>query len=109
MLDKSSLTILSIGLSFQFMKATIFREYNKDPTKVVKIEDIDMPKLKPNEVMLKVEAAHTTIMTFGPSGEILLKFPYLMFLEVMSRVPVVEVGEIFQSSKLVKGLFHILI
>jgi NADPH:quinone reductase-like Zn-dependent oxidoreductase len=39
------------------MKAAVFREYNKDPTKVVKIEDIDMPKLKPNEVMLKVEAA----------------------------------------------------
>jgi alcohol dehydrogenase len=39
------------------MKAAVFREYNKDPTKVVKIEDIDMPKLKSNEVMLKVEAA----------------------------------------------------
>ena len=56
MLDKSELTILSIGLSFQFMKGAVFREYNKDPTKVVKIEDIDMPKLKPNEVMLKVRA-----------------------------------------------------
>ncbi|MFZ0329207.1 MAG: zinc-binding dehydrogenase [Nitrososphaeraceae archaeon] len=39
------------------MKAAVFREYNKDPTKVVKIEDIDMPKLKPNEIMIKVEAA----------------------------------------------------
>ena len=39
------------------MKAAVFREYNKDPTKVVKIEDIDMPKLKPNEVMIKVESA----------------------------------------------------
>jgi alcohol dehydrogenase len=39
------------------MKAAVFREYNKDPAKVVKIEDIDMPKLKPNEVMLKAEAA----------------------------------------------------
>jgi alcohol dehydrogenase len=39
------------------MKAAVFREYNKDPTKVIKIEDIDMPKLKSNEVMLKVEAA----------------------------------------------------
>ena len=39
------------------MKAAVFSEYNKDPTKVVKIEDIDMPKLKCNEVMVKVEAA----------------------------------------------------
>ena len=39
------------------MKAAVFREYNKDPTKVVKIEDIDMPKLKPDEVMIKVESA----------------------------------------------------
>jgi NADPH:quinone reductase-like Zn-dependent oxidoreductase len=39
------------------MKAAVFREYNKDPTKVVKLEDIDMPKLKPNEVMIKVESA----------------------------------------------------
>ena len=39
------------------MKAAVFREYNKDPKQVVKIEDIDMPKLKPNEVMIKVESA----------------------------------------------------
>ena len=39
------------------MKAAVFREYNKDPTKVVKLEDIDMPKLKPDEVMIKVESA----------------------------------------------------
>jgi alcohol dehydrogenase len=39
------------------MKAAVFREYNKDPTKVVKIEDIDVPKIKPTEVMIKVEAA----------------------------------------------------
>ena len=39
------------------MKAAVFREYNKDPTKVVKIEDIDVPKLKSNEVLIKVESA----------------------------------------------------
>jgi NADPH:quinone reductase-like Zn-dependent oxidoreductase len=39
------------------MKAAVFREYNKDPTKVVKIEDIDVPKIKPNEVLIKVESA----------------------------------------------------
>ncbi len=39
------------------MKAAVFREYNKDPTQVVKIEDVDIPKLKPNEVVIKVESA----------------------------------------------------
>ena len=39
------------------MKAALFREYNKDPTKVVKIEDIDVPKIKPNEVLIKVESS----------------------------------------------------
>ena len=39
------------------MKAAVFREFNQDPTKVVKIEDIDTPKIKPNEVLIKVESA----------------------------------------------------
>ncbi len=39
------------------MKAAVFREYDKDPTKVVKIEDIDVPKIKPNEVLIKVESS----------------------------------------------------
>ena len=39
------------------MKAAVYREYSKDPLKVVKIEDIDTPKIKPNEVLIKVEAA----------------------------------------------------
>ena len=39
------------------MKAAVFREYNKDPTKVIKIEDIDVPKIKANEVLIKVESA----------------------------------------------------
>lgn len=39
------------------MKAAVFREYDKDPTKVVKIEDIDVPKIKSNEVLIKVESA----------------------------------------------------
>lgn len=39
------------------MKAAVFREYSKDPTKVVKIEDIDVPKIKSNEVLIKVESA----------------------------------------------------
>ncbi len=39
------------------MKAAVFREYNDDPAKVVKIEDIDVPKIKPNEVLIEVESA----------------------------------------------------
>ena len=39
------------------MKAAVFREYNKNPEQVVKIEDVDTPKLRPNEVMIKVESA----------------------------------------------------
>ncbi|HEY3094252.1 MAG TPA: zinc-binding dehydrogenase [Nitrososphaera sp.] len=39
------------------MKAAVFREYNKDPTQVVKIEDIDVPMIKPNEVLIKVESS----------------------------------------------------
>jgi len=39
------------------MKAAVFREYSKDPLKVVKIEDVDVPKIKSNEVLIKVEAA----------------------------------------------------
>jgi alcohol dehydrogenase len=36
------------------MKAAVFREYSKDPTKNVKIEDIDVPKIKSFEVLIKV-------------------------------------------------------
>lgn len=51
------LTILSLVGVFNLMKAAIFREYSKDPTENVKIEDTDMPKLGQNDVMIKVESA----------------------------------------------------
>jgi len=38
------------------LKAAVYREHNKDPRKVVKIEDIDIPKIKHNQVLIKVEA-----------------------------------------------------
>ena len=38
------------------MKAEVFRTHNRDPTKVVKIEDIDFLKIKLNEVLIRVEA-----------------------------------------------------
>ena len=39
------------------LKAAVFREYSKDPAQEVHDEDIEMPKQKANEVMVKVEAA----------------------------------------------------
>ena len=39
------------------MKAAVFREFNRDPTKVIRIEDIEPQKPKPNEVVIEVEAA----------------------------------------------------
>jgi alcohol dehydrogenase len=39
------------------MKAAVYRQHSKDPKQVVKIEDIETPKPKANEVLIKVEAA----------------------------------------------------
>ncbi len=39
------------------MKAAVFRENDRDPTKVVKLEDVDAPKIKQNEVLIKVDSA----------------------------------------------------
>ncbi len=39
------------------MKAAVFREYSQDPTKVVRIEDVEVPRAGPGEVVLRVEAA----------------------------------------------------
>ena len=39
------------------MKAAVYRHHGKDPRQVVRIEDVDVPRIKPNEVLIKVEAA----------------------------------------------------
>ena len=39
------------------MKAAVYREHNEDPRKVVNIEDIEIPSIKFNQVLIKVEAA----------------------------------------------------
>jgi len=39
------------------MKAAVFREFGYNPKAMIKIEEIDPPHLKPNEVMIKVEAS----------------------------------------------------
>jgi alcohol dehydrogenase len=75
------------------MKAAVFREYSKDPTKVVNIEDIDMPKLKPNEVMIKTEsAAYNYNDLWAIWGEpIKVPTPHISGSDVAGTV--VEVGE----------------
>ena len=39
------------------MKAAVFHSHNRDPTRVVKIEDTDIPKINPHEVLIKVESS----------------------------------------------------
>ena len=39
------------------MKAAVYREHHNDPIQVAKIEDIETPKPKSNEVLIIVEAA----------------------------------------------------
>ena len=75
------------------MKAPVFREYNKDPMQVVKIEDIDTPKLKPNEVMIKVEsAAYNYNDLWAIWGDpVKTPLPHISGSDVAG--PVVEVGE----------------
>ena len=64
------------------MKAAVYREHNKDPRKVVKIEDTEIPKIKHNQVLIKVEAASYNYNISGEYGEIQLRFLLLTFLEV---------------------------
>ncbi len=81
------------------MKAAIYREHNKDPRKVVKIEDIDMPELKPNEVMVKVEAAaYNYNDLWGIWGEpIKIPMPHISGSDVAGTV--VETGEDVSHTK----------
>src|SRR5829696_3636387 len=83
------------------MKAAVFREYSKDPTKVVKIEDIDMPKLKPDEVMIKVESASYNYNDLWAIWGEPLKtpLPHISGTDVAGTI--VEVGE--DVSKLKEG------
>jgi NADPH:quinone reductase-like Zn-dependent oxidoreductase len=75
------------------MKAAVFREYSKDPTQVIKIEDIDMPKLKPNEVMIKVElSSYNYNDLWAIWGEpIKTPLPHISGSDVAGTI--VEVGE----------------
>jgi NADPH:quinone reductase-like Zn-dependent oxidoreductase len=75
------------------MKAAVYREHHKDPKKVVKIEDIDTPKPKANEVLIKVEAAaYNYNDLWGIWGEpIKIPMPHISGSDIAGTV--VELGE----------------
>jgi len=75
------------------MKAAIYREHSKDPRQVVKIEDIDMPRPKANEVLIKVEAASYNYNDlWGIWGEpIKIPMPHISGSDAAGTV--VEVGD----------------
>src|ERR687884_990938 len=75
------------------MKAAVYRQYDKDPRQVVKIEDIDTPNPKGNEVLIKVEAtAYNYNDLWGIWGEpIKIPMPHISGSDIAGTVA--EVGE----------------
>ena len=75
------------------MKAAVYHEHNKDPRKVVKIEEIEIPKIKHNQVLIKVEAAsYNYDDLWGIWGEpIKIPLPHISGSDVSGTV--VDVGE----------------
>jgi len=75
------------------LKAAVYREHSKDPRQVVKIEDIDTPKPKANEVLIRVEAASYNYNDlWGIWGEpIKIPMPHVSGSDAAGTV--VELGE----------------
>jgi NADPH:quinone reductase-like Zn-dependent oxidoreductase len=75
------------------MKAAVYREHSKDPRQVVKIEDIEPPKPKTNEVLIKVEAASYNYNDlWGIWGEpIKIPMPHISGSDAAGTV--IELGE----------------
>src|ERR671924_2022775 len=75
------------------MKAAVYRQYHRDPRQVVKIEDIDTPSPKGNEVLIKVEAAaYNYNDLWGIWGEpIKIPMPHISGSDAAGTVA--EVGE----------------
>lgn len=75
------------------MKAAVYRHHSKDPRQVVKIEDVDVPKVKPNEALIKVEAAaYNYNDLWGIWGEpIKIPMPHISGSDAAGTVA--EVGE----------------
>ena len=83
------------------MKAVVYREYapDDDYAKILKVEDIDDPKPKPNEVVLKLKAAALNYNDiWGMRGEpIAIPSPHVSGSDAAGDV--VEVGEDVQNIK----------
>jgi len=81
------------------LRAAVFREYGRDPTKVVRIEDIESPKLEPNEVVIKTEAAaynyNDLWAIWGEPARVPL--PHISGSDAAGRV--VEVGQTVKKIK----------
>src|ERR1051325_2500485 len=75
------------------LKSAVYREHSKDPRQVVKIEDIDTPKPKSNEVLIKVEAAaYNYNDLWGIWGEpIKIPMPHISGSDIAGTV--VEIGD----------------
>jgi NADPH:quinone reductase-like Zn-dependent oxidoreductase len=75
------------------LKSAVYREHSKDPRQVVKIEDIDTPKPKSNEVLIKVEAAACNYNDlWGIWGEpIKIPMPHISGSDAAGTV--VEIGD----------------
>jgi len=50
------------------MNAAVFREYNKDLTQAVEIEDTDMPKHKSNEIKIDFRAVWNSQLSIKSSS-----------------------------------------
>ena len=70
------------------MKALVFEEYTIDDdfAKILKIKDIDEPKLKPTEVVFKVKVAALNYDDIWGMRGNQLRFQCHTFLELMLQV-----------------------
>ena len=82
------------------MKAAVFRSHNRDPNRVVKIEDIDVPKINPNEVLIKIESAsYNYDDLWAIWGEpIKIPMPHISGTDIAGTIE--EVGENVTSLKI---------
>ncbi|CAN5651611.1 zinc-binding dehydrogenase [soil metagenome] len=81
------------------MKAAVFHEHNIDPKKVVKIEDIDTPKIRANEVLIEIEATSYNYNDLWAiwGSPIKVPMPHISGTDVAGTVK--EVGELVDSIK----------
>ena len=81
------------------MKAAVFRSHNRDPTRVVKIEDTEIPKINPHEVLIKVESASYNYNDLWAiwGDPIKVPMPHISGTDIAGTI--IEVGENVTSLK----------